>query len=89
MNPLKIAIGLILAFGLGFVCRVFTIPAPAPAALTGALLVMAVTLGYLSADKLITSKNPPPALTPATSQPQSTQPPSTLRTDTTPPRSSD
>lgn len=70
MNPLKIAIGLLLAFGLGFVCRVFTIPAPAPAALTGALLVMAVTLGYLSADKLLTKDNPPLPAPATTNQPQ-------------------
>ena len=58
MNPVKILVGIVLAFGLGFICRVFTIPAPAPNALIGAVLVMAVTLGYLTADKYFIAQKP-------------------------------
>ena len=43
---MKSAIGLILAFGLGFSCRAFGIPSPAPPVILGALLVMAMTVGY-------------------------------------------
>jgi XapX domain-containing protein len=49
---LKIAIGLVLGFGIGVLCRVAVIPAPAPPVLEGALLVVAMTVGYLVADWL-------------------------------------
>lgn len=55
---MKLLIGLIIAFGVGAACRWFDIPAPAPPALQGALLVVAMTSGYLAADRL---KKPPPA----------------------------
>ncbi|WP_425258818.1 XapX domain-containing protein [Rubrivivax sp. RP6-9] len=44
---LKVAIGLLLGVALGALCRAFGLPAPAPPALAGALLVVAMTLGYL------------------------------------------
>ncbi|MFI4882863.1 MAG: DUF1427 family protein [Phycisphaerales bacterium JB064] len=50
---LKTAIGFVLAFGLGAVCRWVDIPVPAPNRLMGAMLVLAVTLGYLAADRAI------------------------------------
>jgi XapX domain-containing protein len=39
-----------LAFAIGFGCRALGIPVPAPTALLGALLVLAMTSGYLLAD---------------------------------------
>lgn len=60
---LKIILGLIIAFLVGAACRFFDIPAPAPPALTGALLVMAMSLGYITVDKMVT--RPPPAVAPA------------------------
>jgi XapX domain-containing protein len=48
---MKSAIGLVLAFAIGFVCRAFAIPSPAPPAILGALLVMAMTVGYTAVDR--------------------------------------
>ena len=57
---LKTAIGFALAFALGAACRWIEIPVPAPNKLIGALLVLAVTLGYLAADSVLpTSQNTP------------------------------
>ena len=42
-------VGILVAFGLGFFCRWFAIPAPAPPTLMGAALVAAITAGYLVA----------------------------------------
>jgi XapX domain-containing protein len=50
---MKSAIGLILAFGLGLSCRAFGIPSPAPPVILGALLVMAMTVGYMIVDRRI------------------------------------
>jgi XapX domain-containing protein len=44
---MKAAIGLVLAFALGFACRAFGIPSPAPPLILGALLVMTMTIGYM------------------------------------------
>ena len=48
---MKIALGLILAFAIGVACRLATIPLPAPPVLIGALLVLAMTLGYVVTDR--------------------------------------
>ena len=54
---LKTVIGLGLAFAVGAACRWFDLPAPAPPKILGALLVAAVTLGYISTDKYLTPKS--------------------------------
>ena len=54
---MKTVVGLLVAFALGAVCRVFDIPVPSPPKLIGALLVLAITLGYLAADRVLS----PPA----------------------------
>jgi XapX domain-containing protein len=51
---IKPIVGLVLAFAFGFVCRVFGIPSPAPPVILGALLVMAMTVGYHAVDRLMT-----------------------------------
>lgn len=43
------AIGLVLGFSIGAGCRRFELPLPAPQRLVGALLVVAMTLGFLVA----------------------------------------
>jgi XapX domain-containing protein len=43
-------IGIVLAFALGFACRAFGIPSPAPPLILGALLVMTMTIGYILVD---------------------------------------
>jgi len=48
---MKIALGLILALLIGVGCRIADIPVPAPPAIVGALLVLAMTIGYLLADQ--------------------------------------
>ena len=47
----KIGIGLLLGLLVGATCRVLGIPSPAPPVLTGALLVVAMTVGYVITDR--------------------------------------
>lgn len=49
-------IGLVLGLFIGAGCRWFDIPLPAPPRLVGALLVVAMTLGFLGADRLLTNR---------------------------------
>lgn len=49
---MKIVLGFLLAFAIGVVCRVAFIPLPAPPVLIGALLVVAMTLGYVATDRV-------------------------------------
>ena len=53
---MKFLLGIMLAFALGFGCRMLHIPSPAPPALTGALLVVAITLGHAGADHVIATR---------------------------------
>lgn len=43
-------LGLLLALGIGAGCRLLDVPLPAPPRLEGALLVVAMTLGFLAGD---------------------------------------
>ena len=52
---MKSIIGIVLAFALGFSCRAFGIPSPAPPLILGALLVMAMTVGYIAVDRWMAS----------------------------------
>jgi XapX domain-containing protein len=52
----KTALGILIAFATGFVCRALGIPSPAPPVLTGALLVLAMTVGYVSTDRVIAKR---------------------------------
>ncbi|MEL1264024.1 DUF1427 family protein [Pseudoxanthomonas putridarboris] len=47
----KFLAGVLLGFAIGFGCRWLGIPVPAPPVLVGALLVVAMTLGYVIADR--------------------------------------
>lgn len=47
---IRTAFGFILAFMIGVVCRLTEIPVPAPPALMGAGLVVAITLGFVGMD---------------------------------------
>jgi XapX domain-containing protein len=60
---LKLLIGVLVAFGIGFGCKWFDIPAPAPPMLQGAVLVVAMTFGYTAAGWL---RDPPTPASPAT-----------------------
>ncbi len=50
-QTLKIAIGLLLGFAIGVGCRLGHIPSPAPPVLSGALLVVAMTVGWILTDR--------------------------------------
>ncbi len=52
---MKSMIGIVLAFTLGFACRAFGIPSPAPPLILGALLVMTMTIGYIAVDRWMAS----------------------------------
>lgn len=56
VQRLKVALGLLLGLGIGALCRFLAIPSPAPPVLPGALLVVAMTLGYLAADRWLTQR---------------------------------
>jgi XapX domain-containing protein len=49
---MKIALGLILSLFVGMACRLVGLPLPAPLALTGALLVLAMAAGYELTERL-------------------------------------
>lgn len=53
---MKAALGIAIAFATGFACRALGIPAPAPPALIGALLVAAMTVGYVVTDRYMTTR---------------------------------
>jgi XapX domain-containing protein len=46
-----IALGFLLALAIGIGCRLLDVPLPAPPRLQGALLVVAMTLGFLAVDR--------------------------------------
>ena len=50
---MKVLIGAALAFCVGAGCRYFDIPVPSPPVLPGALLVVAMTLGYTLTDRTL------------------------------------
>ena len=54
---MKIAIGFVLSFLIGAGCRYFDIPAASPPVIPGALIVLAMTLGYTSMDRVLVGKD--------------------------------
>jgi XapX domain-containing protein len=48
---MKILLGFLLAFVIGIVCRLVVVPLPAPPVLIGALLVVAMSAGYMLVDR--------------------------------------
>jgi XapX domain-containing protein len=57
----KTVLGLLLGLAIGAGCRVADIPVPSPHTLVGALLVVAITVGYVAADRLLAPGQAPPA----------------------------
>ncbi len=53
----KIAIGFVFSFIIGAGCRYFDIPAASPPVIPGALIVLAMTLGYTSMDRVLIRKD--------------------------------
>jgi len=50
---IKTIVGLILGLLIGIGCRCFDVPVPSPPKLLGALLVVAMTVGYMATDKFL------------------------------------
>lgn len=48
---MKIMLGFLLAFAIGILCRLAAVPLPAPPVLIGALLVVAMSAGYVLMDR--------------------------------------
>jgi XapX domain-containing protein len=55
---MKVVIGLAVSALVGAGCRFFDIPVPSPPVLPGALLVVAMTLGYSGMDRLMAGRAP-------------------------------
>ena len=53
---MKLAVGLLLAIGVGIACRWFSIPLPGPPAILGAAMAVAMATGYTATDYLLTRK---------------------------------
>jgi XapX domain-containing protein len=53
---MKVLVGAIVAFLIGAGCRFFDVPVPSPPVLPGALLVVAMTLGYSATDRALTRR---------------------------------
>lgn len=79
-DTLKTIVGVALAFALGAACRWIDIPVPAPNRLIGAVLVLAVTLGYLAADRALPPLPGSAQTEPAQADPAQTDPAQTEKT---------
>jgi XapX domain-containing protein len=53
---MRAIVGLILGLLIGIGCRCFDVPVPSPPKLLGALLVVAMTVGYMATDKLLAAR---------------------------------
>jgi XapX domain-containing protein len=53
---IRITIGFVLSFVIGAGCRYFDIPAASPPVIPGALIVLAMTLGYTPMDRIVSRK---------------------------------
>jgi XapX domain-containing protein len=56
---MKFILGLLISFAVGVGCRYFDIPVGSPPVIPGALLVLAMTLGYSSTDKILNRRHKP------------------------------
>jgi XapX domain-containing protein len=52
---MKMILGFVLAFAIGVICRLVRIPSPAPNAVLGSLLVVAMSVGYVLTDKCLSA----------------------------------
>ena len=50
---MKLLVGFLVAFGIGAFCRLMRIPSPAPQAIVGSLLVVTMSIGYVTAGQAI------------------------------------
>lgn len=52
----KSIIGILMALSIGFCCKIFDIPMPAPPSLLGASFILATTTGFLLTEKYLARK---------------------------------
>jgi XapX domain-containing protein len=52
----RVLIGFVLSFLIGAACRYFDIPAASPPVIPGAIIVLAMTLGYSSMDRVVSRR---------------------------------
>jgi XapX domain-containing protein len=57
MDRMRFVIGLLVSFAVGAGCRYFDIPVGSPAVIPGALLVVAMTIGYSSTNTVLNRRN--------------------------------
>jgi XapX domain-containing protein len=50
---MRLILGFVLAFAIGAFCRLVRIPSPAPNALLGSLLVVAMSVGYIASERAL------------------------------------
>lgn len=56
---MKLFLGLLISFAVGVGCRLFDIPVGSPPVLPGALLVVAMTLGYSTTNTILNRRAQP------------------------------
>jgi XapX domain-containing protein len=56
---MKFIVGLLISFAVGAGCRYFDIPAGSPAVIPGALLVVAMSMGYSWTNRILNARNRP------------------------------
>jgi len=54
---MKFTIGIIISFAVGVGCRYFDVPVGSPAAIPGALIVLAMTAGYSWTNQIMNARN--------------------------------
>jgi XapX domain-containing protein len=54
---MKLVIGIVISFAVGVFCRIFDVPVGSPPVIPGALLVLAMTLGYSSTNTYLNRRN--------------------------------
>lgn len=55
---MKFALAVLFAFSLGAMTRWLGLPVPAPPKVSGVVLILAVTVGYIATDRLLGARAP-------------------------------
>lgn len=56
-SRMRFIVGLVISFAVGVGCRYFDIPVGSPAVIPGALVVLAMTMGYSSTNKILNRRS--------------------------------
>jgi XapX domain-containing protein len=71
---MRLVIGVFLSLAVGAGCRWFDVPVPSPPVLPGAMLVLAMTLGYSGVDRVLRDRAQPATTTHLCGGPTGTTP---------------